>query len=163
VGGDRCSTVTNTSRFSYDAPELLYSQPNPFSALGGPIGIAGLNFGLVATSATISIDGQPCDGAAWVNDNTLSCTSPPLAVGPKNVSVLVANRTTPSLAFDFQRSIMAECPTGYTGLNGEVCIACPVGALCPGYESAVSLTSALPGFWKMEVNFQSCLTRLVCY
>ena len=72
-------------------------------------------------------------------------------VGAKNVSITVADRTTPTVFYDVE-NLVALCPNGYYGMWGENCTKCRMGALCPGGETFADLVTSLPGYWRQNVT-----------
>ena len=103
----------------------------------------------------ISIGGVPCAAGTWFNDGLVSCATSQLTVGYKNVTLWVANRSAPTLLYDFEELVVAVCPPAFYGVVGETCLGCPVGAACPGGELSTDLVRSLPGFWRVNVSAPS--------
>jgi hypothetical protein len=89
--------------FSFQAPEADYSEPNPYSANGDDITIHGQNFGGVASTAIVFIDGKECkaereEHATWLREHPvkglpyISCTAQQTMAGIANISVFVAGQ-----------------------------------------------------------------------
>src|SRR5690348_12583230 len=104
--------------------------------------------GFQPTPLTVYIDELLCKDAQWISDADIQCNPQPDVVGAKNVSILVANRTTPYVFYDVEDMYISQCMYGYYGLSSEVCLPCPVGALCPGGELFIDRVISLPGFWR---------------
>ena len=66
-----------SSRFSYDPPEIYSAKPDVVSRLGGStIEIHGKNFGLEDSYPLISIGNRPCIKSSWVSDALVICIAP---------------------------------------------------------------------------------------
>jgi hypothetical protein len=157
--GDRetYNVHTNVSVFSYDPPIVMSLMPNTPDALRERVVIRGKNFGWVPTPVTILINEKPCKDATWLNDGSLECMPEADVVGPKNVSILVANRTTPEVIRDFESMFVTECKAPlYYGLRGEECLKCSVdakGANCThGDEQLHDMVVSLPGWWRFNLT-----------
>ena len=166
VGG-RSSLLNNASIFSYDPPVITNVIPNiPNAAGGDSIEIDGHNFGPTNSPVSVTIGGIPCLGASWYNDALLKCTTQSDTVGPKNMSVLAANRTTPFVWYEEQGMIEYRCESGSYGLIGEYCVECGVlpgqqeGAFCPGNELYEDLVVSLPGWWRYNSTTPSLCNPL---
>jgi len=159
VGGQSSIVSPSTARFSYDDPVVTTVMPNVPNALGGErLVIQGYNFGGVSTPVVITLGGVPCTKAMWVNDSVVSCVAAAMSVGPKDFSVLLANRTTPFVYSAAEEVVVALCKTGYYGLVGEQCIDCSAsepGATCPGSELDADLVTAQPGWFRVNVTVPS--------
>lgn len=92
-------TVTNTdtqngslaSSFTYQGPPVVYSASNNAGTTAGGvlITISGTSF---VSGATVLIDAGTCSGVSFVNSTSLTCTTPPHAIGA--VSITVTNPDT---------------------------------------------------------------------
>ncbi|RYY38983.1 hypothetical protein EON62_00085, partial [archaeon] len=152
VGG-RWSSASPNATFAYDPPEVVSVSSSTPDAVGAFLTIRGRNFGTTASDAVVYVGGQTCADATWLNDGTLTCSMPPTLVGPKNVSVLIANRTSAYVAADYEMLVVAECKRGLYGLVGETCVDCEaeaVGGVCPGGELYFDLVVSQPGFWRFN-------------
>ncbi|RYY39098.1 hypothetical protein EON62_00005, partial [archaeon] len=156
--GRRSSAFNNDTIFSYDPPMIDMFVPNVPDATGEEVSIRGYNFGFEETVMNIKIGGLACEEAEWMGDIMLRCTPAVDTVGPKNVSVLVANRTEPFVWFDFEEKVTLQCKRGWSGLAGEYCVNCEtdmVGAVCPGSELYVDKMYSMPNFWRDNVTTPS--------
>jgi len=153
--GRRYSQVTNATIFAYDAPFIDSIIPNVPDATGiETLRIRGYNFGYEATPLALQLGGKPCEVAEWSNDAQLNCKPEADTVGPKNVSVLVANRTQPYVWYAEERKVIFQCRKDFSGLVDEWCINCEtelVGAVCPGGELEVDLMTSDVGFWREDI------------
>lgn len=168
VGG-RASTTTSAALLAYDAPTTSTIFPNPVNAgVGQVVTLNGHNYGVVRSPVVIFISGQECHDAAWQDDQTIACTAQPDVVGPKNMTILAANRSVATVIYETDRLIEMRCgqqsgKPSY-GLRGEVCVVCgtgsgeQTGADCPGGELDYDLTVALPGFWRFNTT-----TKELCH
>lgn len=77
----------------YDPAQIYAGRPNTPNA-NGQTGQAfmGVNFGTEPSPVRIIVGGIECPGAAWLNDNTVKCDLGRTTVGPKNVTITVANQ-----------------------------------------------------------------------
>ena len=124
------------------------------------IAFQGKNFGFVSLPVRVVIGSLECDSPSWVNDREIRCTTALDVVGPKNVSIWAANRSTPVRLYTFQNAITPVCAYGYYGTNGLLCAKCPDGALCPGGETTDDRVTSLSGYWRVTILSQ--LTDAVC-
>jgi len=181
VGG-RSNVVTQSSIYSYDPPVLGGVSPNRGDGYSGQaIELAGYNFGPIAAPVTITVGGLKCETdmgtdsdnvalprtpAKWVSDGLLRCNTLPDVVGPKNITILAANRTSASVWSDYERFFELRCGKGSYGLRGEYCLPCGVmpgeqdGAVCPGGEMDFDLTVSKFGFWRNNVSDASMCSPL---
>jgi hypothetical protein len=153
--GRRASPRAPGAVLAYDPPQVYSLMPNTPSALGEPVMIRGKNFGWERSPVTITISGLECNDPQWLNDGALSCTPQPDVVGPKNVSVLVANRTQPYTLYDYEQVFVTECKKDYYGLDGEECLDCEKharGAVCPGGEHTVDKIYSDLGWWRVNLT-----------
>jgi hypothetical protein len=67
----------------------------------------------------------------------LQCTLPQLPVGSPNISLSVAGQAG-VLSSTSPLSLLVVCRNGFYGRVGESCLACPVGAVCPGFVASVT-------------------------
>jgi VCBS repeat-containing protein len=171
VGG-RSSPVFPAAVFAYDPPVVRAFVPNVpqvdfFSEPGsaprlvlGEIEVRGFNFGADPTPLSILIGGLSCLTQSWKSDNLLACRPDADTVGPKNVSILVANRSTPFVWLEEENLVELRCKKGLNGLRGEVCVDCTAevrGANCPGGEMDVDLVVSQTGWWRTDVAAPSDL------
>ena len=141
--------------FAYDPPVIRALVPNTPDSRGDEVDIVGVNFGGIAAPVRIVIDDSECEDSMWINDNRMSCRTPALRVGPKNVSIFAANRTEPWDIFAWEGLFVTECKPGSYGLAGELCVTCDVdapGASCPGGERDFDLVRSQPGWWRFNVS-----------
>ena len=151
--GVRVSAVTNASRFSYDPPVITSIMPNTPDAAGKQqVAFRGKNMGFEVTPLTVEVGGLPCGGAEWMSDSEVHCTPDADVVGPKNISILVANRSEPIVFLEYERMLITECKYGFWGLRTEVCLACMRGGVCPGGEQEVDLVTSDAGFWRNNLT-----------
>lgn len=151
----RISAPSPAATLSYDPPIITQLMPNTPNALGQQVEVRGKNFGFQEFPVTIVIGSKECLDAEWVNDGSLRCTMQADTVGPKNISVLAANRTSPYLFEVWQEKVVTQCVAGDYGLRGETCLNCADharGASCPGGEQFEDLIVAEPGFWRYNVS-----------
>ncbi|KAA0148295.1 hypothetical protein FNF31_07438 [Cafeteria roenbergensis] len=128
--GNRRNAPSAGAVFAYDPPIVTSLMPNTPDALGERVVIRGKNFGWEPTAVAITVNDIPCEGAEWLNDGSLQCSPATDVVGPKNVTILVANRTEPFVLYDFEEMFITECKAPlYYGLRGEECLKCSVDAL----------------------------------
>jgi len=159
VGG-RPSAVTNGSIYAYDPPEISQISPNvpdAFGPLDQRIEFRGINFGFEPTLTLISLGGLACREPTWLNDNLLNCQPPADTVGPKNMSILVANRTEPYIWYTEEEMIIFKCTKGYSGMLGEYCVDCETeptfrGSFCPGGELDWDKVVSAKGWWRTNVT-----------
>lgn len=156
--GDRSSSNAGAPLFAYDPPVVTTILPNLFASVAdtSEIEFTGFNFGLEATPLSVSIGGVPCLLPRWTNDNHLTCSPGLDGVGYKNVTISIANRSQPAFWHAEEHMIARVCPTGYTGLVGEMCAPCtgPLqGSSCPGGAlSTEDTTASLPGWWRTDAS-----------
>jgi len=91
----RRSRVNSNALFSYDPPIVTSLMPNTPDARGERVVIRGKNFGWEPTPVVIMINELLCTRSEWLNDGSIQCLPELDVVGPKNVSILVANRSEP--------------------------------------------------------------------
>ena len=161
VGG-RNNVDTPAAHFAYDSPWVEVVKPDPVLLVAGDLDaltMKGFNFGGPEASTlpiVISIGGKPCDSATWVSNNLMTCVPQPDVVGPKNVTAIAANRTTPYVALEPDDLVQFRCSPGYYGLRGEMCLQCGLepgmvsGAKCPGSELDTDRAVALFGWWRFN-------------
>ncbi|KAA0166270.1 hypothetical protein FNF31_01496 [Cafeteria roenbergensis] len=126
--GNRRNAPSPGAVFAYDPPIVTSLMPNTPDALGERVVIRGKNFGWEPTAVAITVNDIPCEGAEWLNDGSLQCSPATDVVGPKNVTILVANRTEPFVLYDFEEMFITECKAPlYYGLRGEECPQCVQG------------------------------------
>jgi hypothetical protein len=149
------------STFSYDPPVITAVMPNAPPAVGGDrIEIRGHNFGPApGTDLQITVGSLECRDPLWLNDGMLTCEVGADVVGPKNITILGANRSTASVWYEAENLVHLRCPSGWYGMRGEVCVECgstgadqTAGAKCPGGELDRDLVVSLPGFWRSNVR-----------
>jgi hypothetical protein len=157
-------TVGNQSTTLSDA--FSYSQPTVYSTLpsvldganGGAVIINGSNFvplSVPVSAVQVWINQVPCTGAVRVSDATLSCTAPPILVShAAEVLVKVDGASGQGLT-------RVACLAGSFGpSDGAKCAACPMGALCPGFDDD---PLPLAGFSRVsEAVFVSCVPPESC-
>ncbi|KAA0150122.1 hypothetical protein FNF28_07293 [Cafeteria roenbergensis] len=153
--GNRRNAPSPGAVFAYDPPIVTSLMPNTPDALGERVVIRGKNFGWEPTAVAITVNDIPCEGAEWLNDGSLQCSPATDVVGPKNVTILVANRTEPFVLYDFEEMFITECKAPlYYGLRGEECLKCSVDALgancSDGDEQMYDLVVSLPGWWRFN-------------
>jgi len=151
----RTSEITNETIFRYDPPVLTSLSPNVPDATGEDVSFRGYNFGLEETYMEIIIGGLTCNDPKWYNDQLLSCNTQLDVVGPKNLSILVANRSAPYVWLKEEEMIILECKRGWTGMVGELCIECITemrGAICPGGELYYDKLTSQAGWWRTNVT-----------
>lgn len=148
------SSATPGHLFAYDPPDLGSVMPSTPDATGDArVTLRGRNFGLTAAELAVAIGGSACDDPQWLSDNLISCIMPPGTVGPKNVTLLAANRTAPVVVFDFELAApVAECRRNFYGLIGEHCLPCPFAGKCPGSEQDLDLMTSDAGAWRANVT-----------
>lgn len=140
----------------------MWSYVNSYLPVPPPLAIHGKNFGYIEAPVSISIANVSCDNPTWGNDGQVTCQPQQDVVGYKNMTILAARqvrtwRGAPALVpcrfgtahclrvlqaaainiYDFQGYVLYQCQTGYYGLAGELCLPCPTGARCPGFELRV--------------------------
>lgn len=158
VGGVQTDPQTIGKPFAYDPPILTSIMPNrPNAAEGETVEFRGHNFGpFEGTNLAISIGGLECRNPIWYNDGLLTCITTPDIVGPKNISILTANRSSSMVWYATEKLIELRCPYQYFGLRGEECVPCGTaddqvnGAKCMGGEMDYDLTVSLLGFWRVN-------------
>jgi hypothetical protein len=130
--------VSNPAPFSYMPPDVQLFLPNAPSALGNVrIRVRGTNLGTSMAPVNISFNDQLCELPQLLTPHTQAvCTASATTVGPKNISVFVAWQTREFR--DVDRLVAFECPPGFYGQVGEVCLRCPAGADCLGDECLVN-------------------------
>jgi hypothetical protein len=161
--GGRTSLVSAQSLFSYDPPVVSGISPNTPDAMGTQsVTIRGKNFGVTKTDLFITINDVACYDQQWLNDGLLSCHTPAEIVGAKNVSILVANRTTPYTYYDVEEALVYECAPSFYGLDGEVCLPCMQGGKCPGSERFIDMVNATAGFWRINASVDSVQAQQFC-
>jgi sugar lactone lactonase YvrE len=172
VGG-RSNALTAASNYAYDPPTVGSIMPNRADAgVGQAIEIHGHNFGPIENPVTIVVGGKPCltrtsdeDGlelpplpARWISDDFLKCSTVPDVVGPKNLTILAANRSEPIVWLEIENFIELRCTKGFYGLRDEVCLECgnepgqQPGAKCPGGELDDDLAVSLPGWYRFNTT-----------
>jgi hypothetical protein len=141
--------------FSYDPPIINSIVSSTPDANGALVSFRGKNFGFVELPIEVIVGNLTCSNPTWLNDGKATCTTSADVVGPKNISFLAANRTSPVTVHDFQQFIVALCQggggvsgEGYYGVRGQMCTKCPLGALCPGGELDTDLVVSSAGYWK---------------
>ena len=151
VGG-RASAPSTNATLSFDPPVVTSIVPNTPDARGSQdVAVKGWNYGTEATPLAITVDDEACGSPEWLNDGLLRCSPPAQAGGAKNVSISVANRTAPYTFWDVEEAVVYLCQRDYYGLDGEVCLACPTGGVCPGSERYVDLLNSTAGYWRSDV------------
>ena len=193
IGGVRSNPVS----YRYFAPALTSSSPTTLDArgqLGNTITIEGEtqgetlylygdNLGHIPSPVTIRIGTQECLNAQW-NANAptngksyLTCNPGLTIVGPKNITLTVANQTiTESLPTTdiFSSTALTQfmCKDGarnvdgsrteYFGRMNQLCVPCPVGAICksdwPDLKSCVHTICGKDNVTKIE----KCVDDWVC-
>ena len=165
--GGRQSAPSAGSTFAYDAPSIDVVMPNVIDGLSGNAGVTfyGSNFGSTAAPVSVAIDGVECLNARWRSDGGVQIPDDPWGdwsglitcdvqpgglVGLKNLSVQTYARSAPSVYYAIEGRLEVRCPVRSYGLNGEVCLVCPAGAVCPGGELYFDLVYALPGWWRFN-------------
>jgi len=139
VGSGRYAMESNVVGFGYGLPTIDHVIPTPADSEGDDIKIYGSNFGGVASTVIVRLDGIECTEANWVKDKSnrgepyLKCRSARHTVGGKNVSLGVAFQDT-HLSFE-DSFMMTECKTNFYGQESELCLACPEGADCAGKDA----------------------------
>jgi hypothetical protein len=172
VGG-RSNALTAASNYAYDPPTVGSIMPNRADAgVGQAIEIHGHNFGPIENPVTIVVGGKPCltrtsdaDGlelpplpARWISDDFLKCSTVPDVVGPKNLTILAANRSEPIVWLEIENFIELRCTKGFYGLRDEICLECgnepgqQPGAKCPGGELDDDLAVSLPGWYRFNTT-----------
>jgi hypothetical protein len=173
VGG-RSNAQTAASNYAYDPPTVGSIMPNRADAgVGQAIEIHGHNFGPIENPVVITVGGLPCltnqgvdeDGlelpllpARWISDDFLKCSTVPDVVGPKNLTILAANRSEPIIWLEIENYIELRCTKGFYGLRGEICLECgneagqQAGAKCPGGELDDDLVVSLPGWYRFNTT-----------
>jgi hypothetical protein len=172
VGG-RSNILTSASNYAYDPPTVGSIMPNRADAgVGQAIEIHGHNFGPIENPVVIVVGGKPCltrtsdeDGlelpplpARWISDDFLKCSTVPDVVGPKNLTILAANRSEPIVWLEIENFIELRCTKGFYGLRDEVCLECgnepgqQPGAKCPGGELDDDLAVSLPGWYRFNTT-----------
>jgi hypothetical protein len=172
VGG-RSNILTSASNYAYDPPTVGSIMPNRADAgVGQAIEIHGHNFGPIENPVVIVVGGKPCltrtsdeDGleltplpARWISDDFLKCSTVPDVVGPKNLTILAANRSEPIIWLEIENFIELRCTKGFYGLRDEVCLECgnepgqQPGAKCPGGELDDDLAVSLPGWYRFNTT-----------
>jgi len=148
VGGQ----LSNTTAYAYDPPEVERVSDFPADAIGSKLVITGVNFGETSTSVNVTVGTLPCANAQWVRDSNpryscrslsdaggyrqcpyLTCDAAADTVGLKNVSVTVAEQTVQYTTLDAK--VLYQCESGFYGQTGELCTACPDGAVCAGVQA----------------------------
>lgn len=146
--------ASSPAYFSYQRPEITGANPLVVrfeDELGGSrlVDILGNNFGN-AERAVIdqwtadelrldaAIGGVPCSQKRRRREQggtILSCTlDPGVPVGPQNVSIHIAGQPGFMDAVPESSALKIVCERDFFGQPGDVCMACPVGAKCFGYN-----------------------------
>jgi hypothetical protein len=145
VGG----RTSNAFTFAYDPPIIQGIVSSTPDANGVLVTFQGKNFGWQRLPLDIVINSMPCLSPLWLNDAQVQCVTAMDVVGIRNISLLGANRSTPLRIWDFQQQMIAMCVPSFYGVQGQLCLPCPVGAFCPGGELLVDRVVALKGFYRM--------------
>ena len=138
---------SNALNFSYNPPRVTSVTPNPLDATGGSIVVLGTDFGESPSAVAATLGGQLCTNARWVRDGRydgdayVTCTSATTAVGFKNLTLAVAQQRVAYAGVGdvgfvagagSSLTLAAECRPGWYGVQGELCVPCPQGCVCPG-------------------------------
>ena len=111
--------------FAFDPPFVEAIVSNTPDARGADLQIRGLNFGWQQNDVLVTIGGMECMNAQWQNDGLIRCSKLEDVVGPKNLTVLAANRTEPFVFEAWEELVISECQRGvYEGIRGELCLNC---------------------------------------
>jgi len=149
------STESRNVLFSFDPPVISSIYPNMPNGFGQRLVLSGYNFGTTRSNPEIFINSERCLNATWVSDATLVCNAAAGSVGPKSLSILVANRSLPFVWSSMEQLIIYTCVKGSYGMNGESCINCEtdeLGANCPGGENTVDLVTAKQGYYRFNIS-----------
>lgn len=92
----------------------------------------------------------------------ITCTPLPDVVGSKTVKLYTANHSIPAVVLNIEEALIFSCAPGYYGLEGEVCLQCPAGAICPGGERFVDLDIASSGYWRINASVSSSDAQIFC-
>ena len=167
-GGERVDS--NAVMFHYHPPTVDAVFPNPaaMSETSMKLVIKGSNYGREVDSAAwtpeeravvVLVDGVICEDARRVpgENGVLDCTVAPQLVGFKNVNITVAAQHG-SLANSHPSALFMVCKVGYYGLPGEVCLPCPLGAACDGYDNGFHMEPrSIPGWYNLNGTLDECV------
>ena len=169
--------ISNSLNLEYLPPSISLVYPNPANAHDGElITIEGRNFGSDSSDVSVQINGLNCTNAQWVNlgqecnktdsngkpacHPVIQCITPPQQkIGGVSVYVRVAEQ---EVYVDGEDTpiLTLSCPFNMYGVDGELCKACPVGALCPGKGND---PISLAGWWSVDVDtFVKCIPAKAC-
>jgi len=95
--------------FAFDPPFVEAIVSNTPDARGADLQIRGLNFGWQQNDVLVTIGGMECMNAQWQNDGLIRCSKLEDVVGPKNLTVLAANRTEPFVFEAWEELVISEC------------------------------------------------------
>ena len=162
------SQVSNVKVFGYDSPRVVRVDTTPYDANGQRLVLEGKNFGDFTENTDaiqqlrIELQNLTCANPAWGQDATgelydgmpyLSCEAPRDASGPKFATVAVGTQET---YFPPRTDLFwSQCMPGHYGFDNELCLPCPVGAFCAGYNASsrsVPPPYTLPGWWMMVAD-----------
>ena len=142
-------------RFNFDAPIVTSVRDNPYDANGASIEVRGKNYGsdnIANANVSIVFRHLPCTDARVRVDLTgkknfgmpyVTCNAQRDVAGPKNGSINIAQQTA---LFD---DAISQCRKEYYGDEGQLCLPCPQGGLCPGkYE----LPTSLEKWWRFTLK-----------
>ena len=171
-------TAISTQFFGYDPPAVSGVLPNPVDPRGGDVvTVQGENFGPSQTASSVSLLGfdsatsnltgtaLACGSARWMpfggatSEPVITCRMPATTVGQYLVAVNVAERNSTTVLVS-PVVLVAQCLQNFYGQVGEMCMACPAGAQCPG---GLMEPTALIEWWRISrASFRLCAPRHAC-
>ena len=139
VGDGPFAMKSQTLMLHYLPPTVNQVIPNIIDSQGTTVRMLGENFGDDTAMVQIEFDGVRCVNASVKTDRNvdkkrpfLECQSPRQVVGPKNITLRAAFQTTHMDKDD--GAATTKCYKDFYGQVGEVCLECPLGADCAGFE-----------------------------
>ena len=170
-GGDVVA-LSSAALFHYDPPVPVYTLPYETDAQGMRISIPGRNFGDVADMPAwtaeqrvvkVLVSGVACDNAVRVRQlgqSILECDMPRTTVGVKNLTITVAGQNG---VLDADGAFYTVCKPGFYGRPGELCVECPRGGTCDGWQAE---PRSIPGWYNLNNTKDACVPermhRTVC-
>ena len=147
--------------FSYMAPIVDRVDPHPYDANGEALIIEGSNFGTKVQAEgqlRVSLDSLECEDVEWDQDSELfdgfpylTCKAPRDESGNKSAIIDVGGQISSYEAQE--RKFWSQCQPGTWGREGEYCLECPPGALCPGFNPSLGFSEdpySVPGWWRIQ-------------
>ncbi len=182
-GPDSDVLSSNTMLFSYEVPVITGLSPSPLLVDGSALQklrVFGQNFGSYVDSVSgrwtaaqsevrIQVQEELCGnaGRSKGEDGVLECDLQPLIVGHKRVNITVAGQGNSNDSIVVNGGgvmsrrdyLLVACAPSYYGQVGEVCLKCPVGATCGGYNSSSQAHQepvSLPSWYSMNATGEDC-------